>query len=341
LGKHIIIPARPVRRAFGLTLAGISSKAAGKFENKYKFNEGTELTNDFDISLYETPHRSYDPQIGRFLQIDEFGEVLEEWSSYVFALNNPISFNDPEGLYPDDPLPKEVPKDAPAPTLPNVTVVALRKTGDVFHGFNRYYSILAKTDGDLSRIVNDQFRNEMYRYQELAQFRNRVNEMTRANDEVALEIGSNFIPMGWLVKIGKLRYLQKVYLLKRGKAITTVGKGTNLVDDGANVAVNAVENAAKGGFKVEGQLAEIFGNKKLFSNWLKGNHSLSRVGNPLNATEAQQIISNAKNLGLPIESNLKGLQGLEITGQWGGIPHFKVGNVHIPIEKGLDGVLKF
>jgi hypothetical protein len=200
---------------------------------------------------------------------------------------------------------------------------------------------LAKTDGDLSRIVNDQFRNEMYRYQELAQFRNRVNEMTRATDEVALEIGSNFIPMGWLVKIGKLRYLQKVYLLKRGKAITTVGKGTNLVDDGANVAVNAVENAAKGGFKVEGQLAEIFGNKKLFSNWLKGNHSLSRVGNPLNATEAQQIISNAKNLGLPIESNLKGLQGLEITGQWGGIPHFKVGNVHIPIEKGLDGVLKF
>jgi len=228
-------------------MAGISSKAAGKLENKYKFNEGTELTNDFDISLYETPHRSYDPQIGRFLQIDEFGEVLEEWSSYVFALNNPISFNDPEGLYPDDPLPKEVPKDAPAPTLPNVTVVALRKTGDVFHGFNRYYSILAKTDGDLSRIVNDQFRNEMYRYQELAQFRNRVNEMTRATDEVALEIGSNFIPMGWLVKIGKLRYLQKVYLLKRGKAITTVGKGTNLVDDGANVAVNAVENATKTG----------------------------------------------------------------------------------------------
>lgn len=100
-------------------------------------------------------------------------------------------------------------------------------------------------------------------------------------------------------------------------------------------------NAAKGGFKIEGQLAEIFGNKKLFLNWLKGNHSLSRVGNPLNATEAQQIINNAKNLGLPIESNLKGLQGLEITGQWGGIPNFKVGNVHIPIEKGLDGVLKF
>jgi RHS repeat-associated protein len=99
--------------------------------------------------------------------------------------------------------------------------------------------------------------------------------------------------------------------------------------------------ATKTGFKVEGQLAEIFGNKKLFSNWLKGNHSLSRVGNPLNAREAQQIINNAKNLGLPIESNLKGLQGLEITGQWGGVPHFKVGNVHVPIEKGLDGILKF
>ena len=101
---------------------------------------------------------------------------------------------------------------------------------------------------------------------------------------------------------------------------------------------NAIANS---GFKVEGQLAQIFGDKKLFSNWLKSNHSLSRISNPLNANEAQQIISNAKNLGLPIESNLKGLQGLEKTGQWGGIPHFKVGNVHIPIGKGLDGVLKF
>jgi hypothetical protein len=47
-------------------MAGISSKTAGKLENRRKFNDGTELTNNFDLSLYETPFRDYDPQIGRF-----------------------------------------------------------------------------------------------------------------------------------------------------------------------------------------------------------------------------------------------------------------------------------
>jgi RHS repeat-associated protein len=83
---------------FGLTMAGISSKAAGKIENRYKFNEGTELNTDLDVSLYETEWRLYDPQIGRFHQIDKFGEFNSIVSGYVFASNNPISINDPDGL---------------------------------------------------------------------------------------------------------------------------------------------------------------------------------------------------------------------------------------------------
>jgi RHS repeat-associated protein len=129
-----------------------------------------------------------------------------------------------------------------------------------------------------------------------------------------------------------------IEILLTNKAAATMRAKTVAVAVKTEAKVAA---AVETGFKVEGQLAQIFGDKKLFSNWLKGNLSLSRVGSPLNATEAQQIINNAKKLGLPIESNLKGLQGLEKTGQWGGVPHFKVGNVHIPIEKGLDGTLKF
>jgi len=33
--------------------------------------------------------------------------------------------------------------------------------------------------------------------------------------------------------------------------------------------------------------------------------------------------------------NPMGLQGLEKTGQWADIPHFKVGSVHIPVEPGF------
>lgn len=115
-------------------------------------------------------------------------------------------------------------------------------------------------------------------------------------------------------------------------------EGMEFLDDGLRMKDQPL---APQGFKIEGQLSKIFSDKKLFSNWLKGNNSLSRIGNPLNSIEAQQIINTAKNLKLPIESNLKGLQGLERTGQWKEVPHFKVGNVHVPIEKGLDNVLKF
>jgi hypothetical protein len=75
-------------------------------------------------------------------------------------------------------------------------------------------------------------------------------------------------------------------------------------------AANFEEVAVKHGFKIEGQLSKIFADKKLFSNWLKGNQSLSRVAKPLNAIEAQQIIKNAQKLGIAVESNLQGLQGL-------------------------------
>ncbi|GAB2670617.1 hypothetical protein GCM10027036_25110 [Flavihumibacter cheonanensis] len=90
---------------FGLTMAGISSRAMGKLENRYKFNDGTELENkEFSdgagLELYSTAFRGYDPQIGRFHQIDPWSEITEDWSPYSFAFNNPISFNDPLGLTP-------------------------------------------------------------------------------------------------------------------------------------------------------------------------------------------------------------------------------------------------
>jgi RHS repeat-associated protein len=80
---------------FGLVISGISSKAAGKTENKRKWNAGSELSTDFDINLYETRFRSLDPQIGRFWQIDPKPSEFE--SLYSAMGNNPILRNDPLG----------------------------------------------------------------------------------------------------------------------------------------------------------------------------------------------------------------------------------------------------
>jgi hypothetical protein len=73
-------------------------------------------------------------------------------------------------------------------------------------------------------------------------------------------------------------------------------------------------NVPKVGFKVEGELKTIFNNRGLFLNWLKGNQSLARQTNPLNATEAQQLIDVAKSLGLTTEHNLSGLLGTKTIG---------------------------
>jgi RHS repeat-associated protein len=72
---------------FGLTMSGISSKAAGGVENKKKYNS-YELNTDFDLNLYETFYRFHDPQLGRFWQIDPKPTDFE--SPYAAMGNNPI-----------------------------------------------------------------------------------------------------------------------------------------------------------------------------------------------------------------------------------------------------------
>jgi RHS repeat-associated protein len=94
---------------FGLSMAGISDKAVKNqqyAENKYRFNEGTELQNkEFSdgtgLEEYETDFRMYDPQIGRFWQVDPIAELFSNISPYSFANNNPVLLNDPLGLADD------------------------------------------------------------------------------------------------------------------------------------------------------------------------------------------------------------------------------------------------
>jgi len=77
-------------------MAGISSKAAGKLENRNKYQQ-YEFNNDFDINLYESFYRTHDPQLGRFWQVDP--KPTESESPYVAMGDNPISNVDPKGDY--------------------------------------------------------------------------------------------------------------------------------------------------------------------------------------------------------------------------------------------------
>jgi RHS repeat-associated protein len=103
-------------------MAGISDKAlkTNYAVNKYRFNGGDELQNkEFSdgsgLELYDADFRGYDPQLGRFWQIDPLGSLFSDWSPYVFANDNPILLNDPLGLADDSAALVPAPKPKPLP----------------------------------------------------------------------------------------------------------------------------------------------------------------------------------------------------------------------------------
>gem|GEM_PF-3558583 len=88
---------------FGLTMAGISSQSAGKLENLFRFNKGSELqhkefSDGSGLEIYDTYFRQLDPQLGRWNQIDpKIEKGQESLSPYESMGNDPILYNDPKG----------------------------------------------------------------------------------------------------------------------------------------------------------------------------------------------------------------------------------------------------
>lgn len=65
----------------------------------------------------------YDPQIGRFGQIDPYADVFFGWSPYTFSSNDPTLLNDPDGLLSDSAHPQELAPVVVTPQKKSSTII--------------------------------------------------------------------------------------------------------------------------------------------------------------------------------------------------------------------------
>jgi len=89
---------------FGLNFINPPGRIASQVFNpsatykNYKYN-GKELQ---ETGMYDYGARQYMGDVGRWISPDPLSEEFSDWSPYNYALNNPLSFTDPDGNAPED-----------------------------------------------------------------------------------------------------------------------------------------------------------------------------------------------------------------------------------------------
>jgi RHS repeat-associated protein len=209
---------------FGLQIPGSSSAAlkANYNQNRYKYI-GDEFDSAFSFNKIETDFRDYDPEIGRFVQIDELAEITDSWTTYGYASNNPISRNDPLGLKDTTVNGEVMQRDK---DLASVTVKAKHTRKNL----ENTYWYLIRRGIPISKVKDRGLRNWLTNYDDVQKYLNVVHENIRTQGILVSQIASLFIPYGEIAQALRLGSLAKLFQLRRGVQLTTDVLETTAID---------------------------------------------------------------------------------------------------------------
>ena len=86
-----------VKDEYYTTVFGAPSGQTVSLNQRYRYT-GKPFDEDGGIDIYYYGARYYDPMLGRFLAIDPLASKYPGWSPYVYTMDNPLKYIDPDGL---------------------------------------------------------------------------------------------------------------------------------------------------------------------------------------------------------------------------------------------------